>query len=311
MNPEDRERLLADPHLHTLPAVLARHPDARLLRYRAGRRCTLQSTFDGRACIVKVFTDDRGAALHHDAASLWDARNRGLLRFEVAEPIGWDAELRVLMQALIRGTPAVPTLFGPDGLAIARAMGRAAASLPATDLAPAMVFDAKVQLARTRRYAKRIAELVPSCTAAVGQCMQAFDAAHEALPAQPARPIHGAPHPHQWLEGPAGLALVDFDRFSMGDPELDVATFIGEVEFERSTHHPVQHLNAAFVEGYEDGHGPLDADRLSLYVGHKRFAKAWRFARAARADQAHRVAEVLASVGTAIGGRWRPAHPVV
>ena len=36
-------------------------------------------------------------------------------------------------------------------------------------------------------------------------------------------PVHGAPHQHQWLADGQRLGLIDFDRFALGDPELDLA----------------------------------------------------------------------------------------
>lgn len=80
------------------------------------------------------------------------------------------------------------------------------------------------------------------------------------------------------------LGLVDFDRLSAGDPELDVATFLGELDFEDGLACPVVRLAESFVAGYEASAGGLDCRLLSAYRAHKRLAKALRSARALRAD---------------------------
>ena len=50
-------------------------------------------------------------------------------------------------------------------------------------------------------------------------------------PAAPV-PVHGAASPDQWLDDGSTLGLVDFDRFAWSDPELDVAAFLGPLDFE-------------------------------------------------------------------------------
>ena len=95
-------------------------------------------------------------------------------------------------------------------------------------------------------------------------------------------PIHGSPHPSQWLIDGSTLGLVDFDRLSLGDPEVDIATFGGEVDFECKPN--VKAIGAAFRHGYEEAFGPLDPARLTAYRAHKRFAKVYRTARSIRPD---------------------------
>ena len=66
----------------------------------------------------------------------------------------------------------------------------------------------------------------------------------------PPRPIHGAPHPPQWLVDGDALGLIDFDRLALGDPEADVAAFM-EAAAAEDDGEPVA---AAFARGY----GALD-----------------------------------------------------
>ena len=92
------------------------------------------------------------------------------------------------------------------------------------------------------------------------------------------------------------LGLVDFDRFSLGDPELDVATFTSEVDFMKSTTISTEKLNQAFIDGYEACYGKLDPERLRLYRAHKRFAKVHRTACGLRPDAPLRSAQHMALV---------------
>jgi len=107
------------------------------------------------------------------------------------------------------------------------------------------------------------------------------------------RPIHGAPHAHQWLDDGERLGLVDFDGLAWGDPELDVATFMAELDFEDWETAPVAAINAHFLAGYEAVAGPLDERLLYAYRAHKRLSKALRNAYAVRTDNDMRVERAL------------------
>jgi aminoglycoside phosphotransferase (APT) family kinase protein len=98
-------------------------------------------------------------------------------------------------------------------------------------------------------------------------------------------PVHGAPHMHQWLVDDAGrLGLVDFDRYALGEPELDVATFLVELETESPRAVGMAELEAATAAGFRAAGGRLDPDRMTLWTAHKRLAKVARTAAALRPD---------------------------
>lgn len=297
---------LADDHgLPTLQDALKVEGRASIVRYRPSRRCTFRVATDVDTRYGKVFPDDAGAALHHAGLALWEARQAGELGFAVAEPIGWDAERRVLWQRAVAGRPLLDRLSDQDGVALAERMGRAAGTLPASTLRPSGLFDGSVQRARSWSYARELGARVPALADDAEGLGEALDAIHRLRPGH-ARPIHGAPHVNQWLEHGPHLALVDFDRVSMGDPELDVATFLGELDFEEELSTPVELIAAAFIAGYESEAGRLDGGLLSAYRSHKRLAKALRSARALRPDGDARATRHLASAKAALatlGGR--------
>jgi aminoglycoside phosphotransferase (APT) family kinase protein len=102
-----------------------------------------------------------------------------------------------------------------------------------------------------------------------------------AIEAGPPRPLHGAPHPPQWLADGDRLGLVDFDRLSVGDPEADVAVYVEGVE------------DPGAAEAFARGYGPLDARRLAAYRARRRILKALRAATALRPDGDERAARRL------------------
>jgi hypothetical protein len=281
-------RFPCDARLTTLSRVLDEAPDATVVRYRPGQRCTLRLRVGGRDCFAKVFPDDAGARLFAEGVALWQAGERGELGFAVAEPVGWHAGLRMLTHAALAGGSAIPAISSATASTFVRALGRAAATMPRSHVQPTHVFDAEEQLRRTASYARDLADRVPALAADADRFVARLRDAHGRRPLRALRPIHGSPHIHQWIDMGERVGLVDFDRFSMGDPELDVATFLGELDFEDGLAVPATELGEHFMAGYEDVDGRLDRPLVALYRAHKRLAKVLRSAWALRVDGHHR-----------------------
>ncbi len=281
-----------DEVLSTLGDLLRQYPDMDVVRYRPGRRCTLQTADKQR--YAKVFADQKGAVIHSQSIALWHAAEAGALQFEVARPLCWDVATRALWQHTIRGLAVKPELFDSRALHTATQMGGACASITQASLQPDEVFDYAVQTRRTGRYLKTLGLQLPDRKPQLARLQRRLIEAGLATSPARLRPIHGAPHMHQWLRTPNnGIGLVDFDRFAMGEPELDVATFIAEMDYENETAVPVAAINRNFVRAYEKVAGPLRPERVQLYRAHKHIAKAVKAATALRADNKQRAIKRL------------------
>jgi hypothetical protein len=291
-------RFPEDPVLTTLPAVISQCQDnIEILRYRPYKRCTFryQEPDSQLPVFGKLFADQRGQNIHIQSQSLWQASDAGQLTFQVATPISWDSATNTVWQAAIQGDPLVDQLFSATGAETAKRIGLAAASLPTSQLKPVVSFGGVEQMQRSLKYAKELARRLPdqrdSLTALMHQ-LHRIHADHHSF--SRLKPIHGAPHAHQWLECGDQLGLVDFDRYCLGDPELDAATFIGEMDFEDRATVPVDELNAVFLDAYQSVAGKLDARLLQAYRSHKRLAKALKAARSIRSNGEHKAKRHLA-----------------
>jgi hypothetical protein len=284
-----------DPSLPTLAWLAAGKHDLEPVRYRPGKRCTLRST-GTRRLFVKCFADQRGAAINRDARLLYQASTQGWLGFGVARPAGWIARSQLLVQHAAPGTLIVDQLSGAAGQTLAARLGAANASLINAPIMPEPQFTYADQMARTRKYARRLAKSVPGAADILDDLLARLAAV---TPGKADRPIHGAPHAHQWLDGPEGLMLVDFDRFGRGDPELDAATFVAEADFETCQTSAVglSYL-AAFSEKW-----PINASLFAAYRTHKHIAKALRVATAIRTDAHARALSILNDAPALLGIR--------
>jgi aminoglycoside phosphotransferase (APT) family kinase protein len=114
----------------------------------------------------------------------------------------------------------------------------------------------------------------------VQRLLELLGDAHARLAPRAEKTIHGDPHAEQWLDQGQQLGLLDFESLARGDPELDVAVFLAELDFEDSLQVPVEQLESAFLSGVREVGVILDPARLVVYRAHKRLAKALRSARA-------------------------------
>ncbi len=287
-----------DPDLPGLGRVLGSLDHARIVRYRPSQRCTLRGSTAAGERFVKVGGLTRQEFA--DQQALYEAAERGEIDVAVARPDHFDEAGGALWQGVVPGKPIVDVLLGPTGIDLARRLGTSLGLLASSSLPASVVDDDARQLARTRRAAKRLRVRVPALADDVAAIVAELESRHDALAARRPVPVHGSPHMHQWLLDGVRLGLIDFDRLSMGDPELDIATLVAELETETGLVHRPDDIEAAVVAGVESTGVVLDPQRLRLYRLHKRLAKATRSAWALRPDGDEVAARHLARVANSL-----------
>ena len=280
-----------DPRLPGLAAVMAGPGEREVVRYRPQRRCTIRVRTGGETWFAKVLASSVGAAMNHDAVALWEAFAAGRLDFAVAEPGGFDAATSALWSRALPGVPVKPRVLSPEGLAIGERMGRALATLHASGVEPAGVAAPHAAIGRAYSAGDDLARRVPRLAGPVGAVLAEIDRRHREAPDRAKRPLHGAPHKGQWLADGDRLALVDFDRFGLGDPESDLAVLEAEMDYEERA---PEGFNAHVRAGYAAAGGAIDADLLAAYRAGGHLAAARRLARATRPDAAERAARAAA-----------------
>jgi hypothetical protein len=295
-------RLCEDPRLPTLAAALAGPGRRAVVRYRPGRRCTIRVDASGTTRFAKVYGDGRGERVQAGGLALWRAACHGELGFVVAEPDGFDRDLRVVWQRCVAGQPAKDELQLSNGEELARRIGCAAGSLPRSSLRPRVRRARSAELARSAFRCAELERRVPELGPPARQLLRALEAAHAALPASEPRPVHGALHASQWLENGSGLALLDYDSLALGDPELDAAVFLADLDVQNRERVAVERLSGAFLAGYESAAGALDPRLLAAYRAHGRLEKALRVARSVRPDGDRKARRRLDRALAAFGG---------
>src|SRR6266545_3967714 len=221
---------------------------ATVLRYRPGRRCTLR--------VDAWLRDARSGALgrrtlfgklYHNAAKATPAyREMQLLadsapardgRVILARPAAYLPALLMVLQEPVTGTPLDMLIGRMEGSTTAGdprgwdGIVRAAAALAAVHTAGLVAGRERPIAAEVKRFGKRaarIAEVDPELGARLLELADALRAVSVNLPAWGAELtlIHGDCKPNQFLIGPDGVAILDFDHCGMSDPANDVGTFL-------------------------------------------------------------------------------------
>lgn len=283
-----------DPALPGLADVMAMLERPRVVRYRPGHRCTLRGYATGGERFVKVIPG--GERIYADALQLWKAFQSGEFSMTVAEPYGWHEPTQSFWQGVVHGGPALVEVLGPKAEAFVRRLGVSLGELASCKLQPSLSSAPAEHLQRTTRALSRATLAMPLLERRIEQVRIEFERRHAALPHRALVPVHGAPHVHQWLVQGTRLGLLDFDRFALGEPEYDLATFLAELDTERGLQRPVQAIEAALFEGFESKGARIDRGRAALYRAHKRVAKVARTAWALRADARQRAEHHLQTV---------------
>jgi hypothetical protein len=285
-------RIEDDGVLAGLGAVIAAHPEAVIIRYRAGRRCVLRI---GER-YVKLVSPELGVRLDEAGRQLWKARAAGHLPFRVAKPDRWDGEHGALWQGVVAGRPITPVLGSARGRAVAGLVGAALGALATAPVEPWQQWSGEQQWARTERAASQVTRRVPELGDELADVLARLRGLHDRFAPRAPVPVHGAASPDQWLDDGSTLGLVDFDRFAWSDPELDIAGFLGPLDFEVSLRGSLEDLETALLDGLRQSGFVPDVLRCAAYRVDVGLRKVARTAMAVRPDGDERVARHLQAV---------------
>jgi Phosphotransferase enzyme family len=283
-----------DPLLPSLGEVMSMLEHPRVIRYRPGQRCTLRGRALGSERFVQLIPG--GERVYGDALALWAAQREGRLTFGVAEPYGWHEPTRSFWQGVVPGHSLTTELHGADGERFAHRVGAALGELAASNLQPVLSSPASEHLVHALHSMERAELALPALAPRLAGVRAALERSHAGLAARTPVPVHGAPNLHHWLLHGVKLGLVSFDRFTLGDPEFDIATVISELEAEPAPARPLAALEAAVIAGFESKALALDTQRFELFRVHKRLQNLLRTAWATRPDAAERAARQLGTI---------------
>lgn len=284
------------------------------LRYRPGKRCTVQidlhlrhratGQFHRTRVYGKLYHHaDKARAVYSEMQLLHSAIAEQHSTLRCAEAVSFLPELGLVLQAPVQGNPfdlwlSQPARLGTAGQAqLCRSLARAAhalAELHQLDLSTDRLRSATADLSKLGRRAAKVATVAPHFGCNLGHlaeqlCTQAPASATTAL-----RISHGDCKPSQFLLSAEQVALLDFDHGGMADPAADVGLFLATLRQsalrlgakatcrKRGATWASTAAEMHFLDGYLAASEETAAfqERVAWYIALALLRKAWRgFAR--------------------------------
>jgi hypothetical protein len=217
-----------------------------VLNYKPGSRCTIRYhlSYDdadaGRgwptAAIAKVYRGQKGQQAYDGMVALWRSPLSSSSVVQIAEPLGYVPELKLLIQAPLAEEQTLEqllraTLAGGDAAAHRRlegfvrttAAGLAELHLSGARAAETLTWDDRITT--IPEAIERIAPVAPDVAEAIQPLYDELNALAAACPADPLVPSHGSFDSDQVLIAQERIGFIDFDSFCMAEPSVDVGHF--------------------------------------------------------------------------------------
>ena len=221
-------------------------------RYNPGSRCTVVYRLEfgaeagGRdwppVVVAKTHRGDKGRIAYQSMTALWGSDLRSGAVVTLAEPLAYLPELKVLVQAGVRGDSTLADLVErvllhdgatPDENARLRDyLAKVARGLVALHGCGVRgePYDWDQEMAEVRERIGRLADWIPGFSSALAPALARIEELADAYPAQ--RPVasHRSFRPAQVLLHEGRIAFIDFDGFCETEPATDLALFCASMK---------------------------------------------------------------------------------
>lgn len=221
-----------------------------VLNYKPGSRCTIRYALEyaqrdaGRGwpanVIVKTYRANKGRQAYEGMVALWNTSLSTGSSARIAEPLGYDAELRILVQGALDEEQTLEQLLGSSlraGTPEAHDELMRFVRVTADGLADLHRSGARAE--RTVSWDERIVEIpelmerlqvvAPDLSSAIAPLLAELQAIAGAQPPDRPVPSHGSFDGDQVVISRDSIGFIDFDSFCMAEPALDVGHFRASV----------------------------------------------------------------------------------
>lgn len=260
--------------------------DIRVIRHKLGRRCTLRydvhapgelpeavsatgsRTWTDVRLYGKTYASERGARVHaaleaFSKPSSRDGRGMPLL----PRPIGFLLDRKLVLQSEVPGTPVAPSLLvGDTGLAVSIAEAIHAVHHSGARLPRRHGIDDELRPLEKR--VERLSAARPDLASRARAVLERLRGEAASLRGWRYLPIHRDFYHDQVLVGEQGIALLDLDDASIGEPAVDIANFAAHLTLlamqDGAADRTLDDVAGAFVDRYRELDPKLDGRWLRL-----------------------------------------------
>jgi hypothetical protein len=226
--------------------IEACHPQ--IVRYKPGSRCTIVYHLDypegaeadhhwPDLVVAKTYRKEKGQNAYESMRALWNSPLSSSSILKLAEPLAYDAEMRVMIQGPIRQEKTLKNLTvmavkagtkeAFDELTGAmRKTARALAELHGSDIKLDAVYGWENDEVQTRESIEELSVAIPQLAQAGLPFIERLSSLEANSTADPLVPSHGTFRPAQVLMYQGEIGFIDFDSCCKAEPAKDLGLFL-------------------------------------------------------------------------------------
>ncbi|MCG3119072.1 MAG: hypothetical protein ALAOOOJD_01400 [bacterium] len=204
-------------------------------KYVPGMRCGYffhLTLADGAAAGIfgKAYRPAEGRKAFTLMQQIWTSAARRQGRLILPEPYSYDTGRHVLWQEMIAGEPLAKIAERmPDFSQVAQEIGERLAAFHSIPLQLPVERTVAAQVEELRQAMKKISKTFPEYAARCAQTGEKLLAAAAQFGSGPVTPVHASFKFSHIFATAKGIAFIDFDGASLGDPGYDVGRFIAHL----------------------------------------------------------------------------------
>jgi hypothetical protein len=223
----------------------------KIIRYKPGNRCTIRYDLEyapdmpvesyGPAVVVaKTYLQEKGRNAYESMKALWDASFGSSNSVRIAEPLGYDPDLRVFVQgpvseeqtladlflsALDDGTPEVIQALNETLQTTARGL----ADLHRSGVKSGETVTWEDEFAEVQSQVIQLSTVFPNLASGAEPFLERLSRLEAAALRDPLVPSHGTFRPVQVLLNKDEVSFIDFDSFCQSEPARDLSMFLASI----------------------------------------------------------------------------------
>lgn len=226
--------------------IQASHP--KIVRYKPGSRCTIVYQLDYPAdadsdhrwpelVVAKTYRKEKGQSAYESMRAFWNTALSASTLVKIAEPLAYDAEMKVMIQGPIRQEITLKEMTvmavkaGTDEsfddlTEVMRKTARALAELHQSGTKLDTLYGWEDDEEQTRESIQELSVPVPQLAAAGIPFLEKLNILEASSEPDPRIPSHGTFRPAQVLMYQGEIGFIDFDSSCMAEPAKDLGLFL-------------------------------------------------------------------------------------
>jgi thiamine kinase-like enzyme len=223
----------------------------KVVRYKPGSRCTVlyhpeypqNRPLDHQwpeLVVAKIYRGEKGRNAFDGMMALWNSPLGSSATVQIAEPLAYNEQERVLIQGPIREEITLKRFMTaafqaetPEAIEelnqVLRKTAAGLAELHRSNVPLGQRWDWEDEMSEVRERIERLSTAYPDLAQAAEPLLDRVQQLADACPPDPLVPSHGSFRPAQVLLYRDQIGFIDFDSFCQSEPANDLALFLSTV----------------------------------------------------------------------------------